>query len=48
MDRMINRQVQGINLGAAIGIFVTVGVVATLCIGGAIPCVALASGFGER
>ena len=48
MDRMINRQVQGINLGTAIGIHMTVGVVAAFSVSRAIPCVALASSFGER
>ena len=43
MNRIINRQVQSIDLRAAIGVLVAVCVVATLIICGAIPCVAFAS-----
>ena len=47
MDRMINRQVQGIDLGAAIGVLVAISVVAAFSVSRAVPCVALASSFGE-
>ena len=48
MNRSINRQVQGINLGTAIGIHMTVGVVATGDVFCAVPRVASAGSFGER
>ena len=47
MDRMINRQVQGIDLDAAIGVLMTKRVVPTFGVGSAIPCVAFAGNFGE-
>ena len=47
MNRMINRQMQGINLRAAVGILVALSVVAAFSVSRAVPCIASASSFGK-